>query len=139
MTRKAPSPSSDGAVMWKASRAHAVADDLGEDRGAAPLGEFQFLEHQDAGAFADHEAVAVLVPRAARRAPGSSLRVESARMAAKPPTPIGVMQASAPPQIMTSASPRWMMRKESPMQCALVVQAVAVAEFGPLAPVRMET
>ena len=25
------------------------------------------------------------------------------------------------------------------MECALVVQAVAVAEFGPLAPVRMET
>ena len=36
---------------------------------------------------------------------GSSLRVESARMAANPPTPIGVMAASAPPAIMTSASP----------------------------------
>ena len=44
-----------------------------------------------------------------------------------------------PPQIMTSASPRWMMRKESPIACAPVVQAVAVAEFGPLAPVRIET
>ena len=60
-------------------------------------------------------------------------------MAAKPPMPMGVMQASAPPQIIASASPRWMMRNESPMECALVVQAVAVAEFGPLAPVRMET
>ena len=65
---------------------------------------------------------------------GSSLRVESARMAANPPTPMGVMAASAPPAIMTSASPRWMMRKESPMEWALVVQAVAVASFGPLAP-----
>ena len=52
---------------------------------------------------------------------------------------MGVMQASAPPQIITSASPRWMILNESPMECALVVQAVAVAELGPLAPVRMET
>src|SRR5665213_256923 len=71
--------------------------------------------------------------------PGSLLRCERARMAANPPTPIGVMAASAPPQIMTSASLCWIRRKLSPMECALVVQAVAVAEFGPLAPVRMET
>src|SRR5208282_1496419 len=70
---------------------------------------------------------------------GSSLRVESARMAANPPTPMGVMAASAPPAIMTSASWCWMMRKESPMEWALVVQAVAVASFGPLAPNLMET
>ena len=48
------------------------------------------------------------------------------------------MQASVPPQIIASASPRWMILNESPMECALVVQAVAVAEFGPLAPVRIE-
>ena len=59
-------------------------------------------------------------------------------MAANPPTPSGVMQASVPPQIMASASPRWMILNESPMECALVVQAVAVAEFGPFAPVRIE-
>ena len=70
---------------------------------------------------------------------GSSLRCDSARMAANPPMPMGVTAASVPPQIITSASPYWMMRKESPIECALVVQAVAVAEFGPLAPVRMET
>ncbi len=70
---------------------------------------------------------------------GSSLRCESARMAANPPIPMGVMHASAPPQIITSASLRWIILNESPMECALVVQAVAVAEFGPLAPVRMET
>ena len=52
---------------------------------------------------------------------------------------MGVMQASVPPQIMASASPRWISRNESPMEWALVVQAVAVAELGPLAPVRMET
>src|SRR5208282_977820 len=70
---------------------------------------------------------------------GSSLRVESARMAANPPTPMGVMAASEPPAIITSASWCWMMRKESPMEWALVVQAVAVASFGPLAPNLMET
>ena len=32
-----------------------------------------------------------------------------------------------------------MMRNESPIACAPVVQAVATAEFGPFAPVRMET
>ena len=65
---------------------------------------------------------------------GSSLRVESAFMAAKPPTPSGVMAASAPPAIIASASPRWMMRKASPMEWAEVVQAVAVASLGPRAP-----
>ena len=65
---------------------------------------------------------------------GSSLRVESARMEQNPPTPRGVMAASLPPAIITSASPRWMSRKESPIAWALVVQAVQVAEFGPLAP-----
>ncbi len=60
-------------------------------------------------------------------------------MAANPPMPIGVMQASVPPQIMASASPRWIIRNESPIEWALVVQAVAVAEFGPLAPLRIET
>ena len=60
-------------------------------------------------------------------------------MAAKPPTPRGVIAASLPPAIITSASPRWMSRNESPTAWALVVQAVQVAEFGPLAPVRMET
>ena len=41
------------------------------------------------------------------------------------------MAASVPPAIMASASPRWMMRKASPMECAEVVQAVAVASLGP--------
>ena len=63
---------------------------------------------------------------------GSSLRVESARMAQKPPTPSGVMAASLPPAIMTSASPRWMKRKESPTAWALVVQAVAGGRVGAL-------
>ncbi len=54
-------------------------------------------------------------------------------MAQKPASPRGVIGASAPPAIMTSASPRAMIRKESPTAWVPVVQAVAVAEFGPLA------
>src|SRR3546814_3018917 len=39
----------------------AEADDLGVDPGAAGLCVFVFFEHQRARAFADHEAVAILV------------------------------------------------------------------------------
>mgnify|MGYP006903011439 CR=1 FL=1 len=38
-------------------------------------------------------------------ASGSSLRVDSARAAAKPPKPTGVVAISAPPTTITSASP----------------------------------
>ena len=65
---------------------------------------------------------------------GSSLRVESARSAAKPPTPIGVMAASDPPAIITSAAPRWMISYASPIACADAEQAVQVARLGPFAP-----
>ena len=67
---------------------HAVADDLGEDLGAASLGELELFHDEDAGAFAEDESVTVLVP--GRQAwVGSSLRVERAFMAANPPTPMG--------------------------------------------------
>ena len=39
---------------------------------------------------------------------GSSFRVDSARIAANPPTPIGVLAASDPPAIITSAAFRRM-------------------------------
>ena len=41
--------------------AHAVADNLGQNVRAALLGEFQFFQNQDAGAFADDKAVAVAI------------------------------------------------------------------------------
>src|SRR6478672_6092103 len=44
----------------------AVARDLAVDLGATALGALQLLEHQDAGAARDHEAVAALVVGAAR-------------------------------------------------------------------------
>ena len=44
-------------------------------------------------------------------------------MAANPPTPIGVIAASEPPAIITSASPRRMISKASPIACADAVRA----------------
>ena len=70
---------------------------------------------------------------------GSSLRVDSARIAANPPTLIGVIDASDPPAIITSASPRRMISNASPIACADAVHAVHVARFGPRAPKRIDT
>src|SRR3954470_4503749 len=70
---------------------------------------------------------------------GSSLRVDSARSAPNPPIPIGVIAASEPPAIITSAAPRLMISKASAIACADAEQAVQVAEFGPRAPNRIDT
>src|SRR4029450_2910806 len=70
---------------------------------------------------------------------GASLRVDSARIAPNPPTPIGVIAASDPPAIMTSAALRLMISQASPMACAEAEQAVHVAVLGPFAPQRIET
>ena len=67
------------------------------------------------------------------------MRVERARMDAKPPTEMGLTGASAPPVIITSASPNWMMRKASPIAFAPEAHAVTVEFVGPLAPKRMLT
>src|SRR5688500_12065516 len=40
---------------------HSIADKLGVDLGAPRLGPLVFFEHDDAGAFAHHESVAILV------------------------------------------------------------------------------
>jgi len=49
--------------------------------------------------------------------------------------PRGVIGASAPPAITTSAVPYWMARIPSPMQLAPVAQAVTTAAEIPRAPV----
>lgn len=54
------------------------------------------------------------------------------RERAKPPIANGWMQDSAPPAIMTSASPDLMNRDASPRECAPVVHAVVAVWFGPL-------
>jgi hypothetical protein len=43
-----------------------IADHLGIDLGAPPLGVLELLEHDDPGALAHHETVACLIPRARR-------------------------------------------------------------------------
>ena len=63
---------------------------------------------------------------------GSSLRVDKARAAAKPPTPSGDTVDSAPPAIITSASPYSINRPAAPMLCKPVVQAVTTAMLGPV-------
>ena len=73
------------------------------------------------------------------RVSGSSLRVDSARIAANPPTASGVITASLPPANMMSASSCRMIFKASPIACAPVAQAVAGAGARPLAPKRIET
>src|SRR4029453_8519754 len=70
---------------------------------------------------------------------GWSFRVDNARMAPNPPMPIGVMAASEPPAIITSASPRLRISNASPTAGAEAEHALQVAEFGPLAPKRIAT
>src|SRR3989338_4048360 len=69
---------------------------------------------------------------------GSSLRVESARMAANPPKPSGLVAISAPPTNMTSASPDIINRAPKAMLCAPVVQAVTNEILGPCQPYIIE-
>ena len=69
---------------------------------------------------------------------GSSLRLERAPAAAKPATPMGTMEASAPPATIALTSPRLIISAHSPMASAPLEQAETVQKFGPLAPRRME-
>ena len=117
---------------------HAVPHNFGVDGGAAPLGPLHLLQHQDS------EPSPITKPSRSRSKgrqafSGSSFRVDRARMEANPPTLMGVMAASDPPQSMASASPRAMIRNESPMAWDPEEQAVQVAVLGPLAPNRMES
>ena len=117
----------------------AVTDDLGIDLRAARLGVLQLFEHDDAGALAHDEAVAVPVVGTRGRF-GSSLKpVDSARQAAKPASASRPIGDSAPPATITSASPSMISRAASPIACAPVEQAVTTAWFGPLSPCRIET
>src|SRR5262245_56871050 len=65
--------------------------------------------------------------------------VERAVLAQKPATDILVIGASAPPDTITSASPRWITLKASPIEFVPVAQAVTVHELNPRAPSVMET
>ena len=58
---------------------------------------------------------------------GSSLRVESAFMLPKPPSPTSVMDASVPPATTVSASPALITIQASPMALLDVAHAETVA------------
>ena len=60
--------------------------------------------------------------------------VDMARQAMKPAMPSLQTAASAPPAIITSASPYMISREASPMAWAPVAQAVTTAWLGPLKP-----
>ena len=65
--------------------------------------------------------------------PGAGMTiVESARAAQNPPMPSALTVASAPPAIMTSASPYSISRPASPMLWLAVEHADTIARFGPL-------
>ncbi len=70
-------------------------------------------------------------------AEGSSLRVDRARIAAKPPTRTSLIPASDEPAIITSASPRRIISHASPRAWPPVAQADETAKLGPRAPKTM--
>ena len=118
--------------MRKASAAGPVAVDLAIDRGTAGDGVLEPFEDQDAGPFAEHEAVAIAVERA--RGPlGSSLCRLRAVSRLRPVTPNGWIRLCVPPAIMMSASPRRMISADSPIAWPLAAQAVKELKFGPWA------
>ena len=90
MAREAPAPSGSGAVMWWASADMPDAGELGVDLGAAGLGVLLGLEHDDARRPRRGRSRRGRCRRGGRRASGSSLRVESACIAAKPAIGSGV-------------------------------------------------
>ena len=117
--------------MWIRVGAHSVPGELAIDTRTARLRVLVFLQHQDPGALAQHEAVAVDVPRPARAVAGSSLRVDSALTTQNPPTPSALTVDSVPPAIITSASPYSINRPASPRLWFAVEHALTMARFGP--------
>ena len=70
---------------------------------------------------------------------GSSLRVDIAFIEQKPPTEVGDAPRSAPPAIITSASPYWIMRIARPIEWFELAHADTADKLGPLMPVSNET
>ena len=111
----------------------AVAEDLAVDRCAALLGVLVVFEHDHRRAFAEHEAVAVAGRTAATPSAARRCCSERAVSRLKPVTPNGWIMLWAPPESITSASPRRMISVASPMAWLLAAQAVRQLTFGPWA------
>ena len=125
IARCAPSPSGAGCGDMVGIGAHPVADDLGVDPGAALVGVLQLFQDHDAGAFAHDEAVARPCRTAGTPSPARRCGW-TAPSCCEPGDRQRRNVASAPPAIMTSASPYWISRNASPMACAHVAQADTV-------------
>ena len=129
--RRRPAPSGCGAVMWCAS---AVLPSRAPRRRSCAPRVF--------GVLVAPRAPGCRPPRRGRsrrgpcrtagwRAAGRRCAATGRRQAMKPPRPIGVIAASVPPVIMTSAWSYWIGWQASPMAWAAEAQAVATAVFGP--------
>ncbi len=86
----------------------AVADDLAVDLGAARLGVLQLLQHQNAGAAGDDEAVARARHRRARPCRGVSLNFDDIAPIASKSTESVQSSSSQPPAKIMSCLPSWM-------------------------------
>ena len=110
-----------------------IANDLAQNRGTARKSVAAFLQNERCP-----PSPATNPSRVASKGrdacSGSSLRMDSAFIAAKPARQIGVIAASDPPATITSARPARMSSKPSPMADADAAQAVTVHELGPIAP-----
>ena len=67
------------------------------------------------------------------------MRVDIAFIAQKPPIDVGDEPRSAPPAIITSASPYWIIRIAMPIEWFEVAHAETAEKLGPLMPVSSET
>ena len=108
-----------------------VAAKFGIDARAAPPGMFELLKNENHRAFGEHETVPIGIVGTRGALRGVVAGRERARIWAKAPMESGVTTASAPPDTITSASPRWMRRADSPKAWPLVAQAVAMLMLGP--------
>ena len=68
---------------------------------------------------------------------GSSFRPVMAFITPSPPIEIGTIEASAPPESITSASPRRITATASPIALVPEAQAVTTARLGPRKPISM--
>ena len=84
----------------------------------------QLLQHEDAGALAHDEAVAVAVEGAAGLVRLSLYFVLTACSTQKEASPSGVTGASVPPASITSATPSRIQRNDSPRASVAEAQAV---------------
>ena len=90
--------------------AHTKAGQLTINVSASGLRAIQRLKHEHARTITENEPVAVASQGREARS-GSSLRVDKARAAAKPPIPTGVVAISAPPTSIASTSPAAIIRR----------------------------